>query len=1019
MSTNVGTVDIELLLNSNKYNKGLKDAEAKAKSSGSSIENVLGSTFKKVGGIIAAAFAIDKVVSFGKECLQVATDTSNAWIGLNSIMSGQGKNFNQAKQFIQEYVKDGLVPLNNAVASYKNLTLRGYNSEQIEKTMKALKNSATFARQSSYSLGDAVQTATEGLKNENSTVVDNAGVTKNVAKMWEDYAKSIGKTTNNLTQAEKIQAEVNGILEETKFQSNDAEKYTQTYSGKLAQLNSAFTSLKTAIGNVIQPIAKLFIPVITSATNAVTELLNRFSSFLALFGLKADGVDTIGGGLGDLASQADSASDAVSSIGDSAKKTKKQLQGLRGIDEINNLTTSNNDTSSTESGMGDTAIADIGNIADSAMQQANASMDKFINKAKELASIFKQGFDISFGNTNFDGILQHLNGVKETIINMWRDPDMINSVNQWRDTFLYSLGQVVGSVSRISINIAENIIGGIEKYLSQNSSRITDFITTMLDISSADMKLTGNFWQALGEISDVFKSNTAKQIRADIIAMFYNPTMSAIEILSKFGLDIKKIFLQPIIDNTDKVKQTFENLTKPIQTVTGTIAEAFTYIGDKWNEVYDTYIHPLMDSLQTGLSDTFSKFLDVYNQYVVPVLTNLANRFNELWNDHLKPFVDNVAAYLGSLIEAIQVFWENILKPLIDWLVQNVVPRLMPILETIWKVVLNVIGGIVDTIGGFLKTMKGVIDFIIGVFTGDWNKAWEGIKTIFSGIWDMIKGNVDMALNNVKDIVKGAIDMIKAEISSWGNTISSIWNNLWNGISNFISGIWNGINNIISTAWNNITSKAISGAQGAWNGIKNVFSSVGSWFQDTFGSAWEKVKNIFSSGGKVFDGIKDGIESTFKTIVNKLISGINKIISVPFNKIKSALDKIRNVEVAGFHPFYGLPYISTPSIPYLAQGGYVKANTPQLAMIGDNRHQGEVVAPEDKIHSIMAEELSKFKGNTDDSQVISLLKEILKYLRNSGGDTVLNVDSVELARVVIKGMKLLQAKSDKPILDFI
>lgn len=1019
MSTNVGTIDIELLLKSNQYNKGLKDAEAKAKSSGGSIENVLGSAFKKVGRIIAAAFAVDKVVSFGKECLQVATETTNAWIGLNSIMTGQGKNFNQAKQFIQEYVKDGLVPLNNAVGAYKNLTLRGYNTEQVQKTMNALKNSATFARQSTYSLGDAVETATEGLKNENSVVVDNAGVTKNVAKMWEDYAKSIGKTTNNLTQAEKIQAEVNGILEETKFQSHDAEIYTQTYSGKLAQLNSAFTNMKTAIGNVIQPIAKLFIPVITKATLAATELFNKFASFLALFGLKADSVDTIGGGLGDLASQADSASDAVSNIGDSAKKTKKQLQGLRGIDEINNLTTSNNDSGSSSGSGTDTTLSNIGNIANSAMEQANIGMDKFINKAKELASIFKEGFDISFGDTNFDGILQHFKGIKETIISMWKDPDMINSVNQWVDTLLYSLGQVAGSVGRISINMAENIIGGIDKYLSQNSDRITDFITTILDISSADMNLTGNFMQALGEISDVFKGDTAKQIRADTIAMFYNPLMSAMELLSKFAVDLKAIFVQPIIDNVEKVKQTFTNLTEPIQTVTGTIAEAFTYIGDKWNEVYDTYIHPLMESLQTGLSDTFSKFLDVYNQYVVPVINNIADRFNELWNDHLKPFIDNASEYLGSIAEAITALWENVLKPAIDWIVKNVIPILMPILETIWKVALNVIGGIVDTIGGFLKIMKGVIDFVVGVFTGDWDKAWEGIKTIFTGIFDIIKGTVKMSFNNIKDIVQGAIDWIKAEISSWGNTISTIWNNLWSGICNFVTGIWNGINTNVSNAWNKIKNSAISGAQGAWNGIKSVFSSVGSWFQNIFGNAWENVKNIFSSGGRVFDGIKDGIESTFKTIVNKLISGINRVVSVPFTKIKQALDKIRNVEVAGFHPFYGLPYISTPSIPYLAQGGYVKANTPQLAMIGDNRHQGEVVAPEDKLHSIMAEELSKFKGNANDSQVISLLKEILKYLRNLGGDTVLNVDNVELARAVIKGMKLLQAKSDKPILDFI
>ena len=229
MSTNVGEIDLSLILNSDKFNSQLKNVDSQANSAATKIS----SSLSKIGKAALAAFSVTAVVKFGKECLRVATETSNAWIGLNSILTGQGKSFDQAKAFIQDYISDGLVPLNNAVAAYKNLALRGYSSDQIQKTMNALKNSATFARQSTYSLGDAVQTATEGLKNENSVVVDNAGVTKNVAKMWEDYAKSVGKTTNQLTQAEKIQAEVNGILEETKFQSNDAAIYASTYSENL------------------------------------------------------------------------------------------------------------------------------------------------------------------------------------------------------------------------------------------------------------------------------------------------------------------------------------------------------------------------------------------------------------------------------------------------------------------------------------------------------------------------------------------------------------------------------------------------------------------------------------------------------------------------------------------------------------------------------------------------------------------------------------------------------------------
>lgn len=326
MSTNVGEIDLSLILNSDKFKSQLKNIDGQANTASSKIS----SSLAKIGKAAIAAFSVTAIAKFGKECVSVASETANAWIGLNSILTGQGKSFQQAKSFINDYVSDGLVPLNNAVAAYKNLALRGYSSDQIKKTMNALKNSATFARQSTYSLGDAVQTATEGLKNENSVVVDNAGVTKNVAKMWEDYAKSIGTTRDKLTQEQKIQAEVNGILEETKFQSNDAAIYANTYSGKIAQLNTAFTNMKTAIGNVIQPLAKLFVPMITAATNAITKLFTSLAGLLSLFGLKADSVETVSNGIGDMATNADKASDAVGSVGDSASKSAKKIKKIIG-----------------------------------------------------------------------------------------------------------------------------------------------------------------------------------------------------------------------------------------------------------------------------------------------------------------------------------------------------------------------------------------------------------------------------------------------------------------------------------------------------------------------------------------------------------------------------------------------------------------------------------------------------------------------------------------------------------------
>lgn len=116
---------------------------------------------------------------------------------------------------------------------------------------------------------------------------------------------------------------------------------------------------------------------------------------------------------------------------------------------------------------------------------------------------------------------------------------------------------------------------------------------------------------------------------------------------------------------------------------------------------------------------------------------------------------------------------------------------------------------------------------------------------------------------------------------------------------------------------------------------------------------------------------------------------------------------------------FNLGTINTVSLPRLAEGGYFKANQPTLAMVGDNKTQDEIVSPIPKMQDAIRSVLKEQGNSSDNSEIVRLLKELLQILKNLGGDTVLKIDEVELARAVIKGMKILQYKSDKPILDFI
>lgn len=217
----------------------------------------------------------------------------------------------------------------------------------------------------------------------------------------------------------------------------------------------------------------------------------------------------------------------------------------------------------------------------------------------------------------------------------------------------------------------------------------------------------------------------------------------------------------------------------------------------------------------------------------------------------------------------------------------------------------NPIGLIVAAIAG-----------LVTAFVILWNKS-ETFRNFFIGMWEGIKKAVGAVVDWIKENWKTMLLFLV-------NPVAGIFKYLYEhfeGFRNFVDNIVKSVKKFFSDMW----SGTKKGAVDAWNGIKSVFSKVGSFFSDTFSRAWKKVKDIFSTGGKIFDGIKDGIVSAFKNIVNAIIRGINKVVSVPFNALNKVLDKIRDVEVAGFSPFKNLiSKISVPEIPELFRGGILK-----------------------------------------------------------------------------------------------
>ena len=230
-----------------------------------------------------------------------------------------------------------------------------------------------------------------------------------------------------------------------------------------------------------------------------------------------------------------------------------------------------------------------------------------------------------------------------------------------------------------------------------------------------------------------------------------------------------------------------------------------------------------------------------------------------------------------------------------------------------------------------IKTSAAVvIEFIKIAFKNTWEaikKVWDVAGKYFEGVWKAIK----LVFSVVKSVLTGNFSDAWSGIKAIWSIVSGWFNdNVVKPVQNFFTGMWDNVK---------------KGASDAWNGITETFAHVADWFHEKFSAAWQRVKDVFSTGGQIFDGIKEGITNAFKSVVNAIIRGINKVIAIPFNKINDVLGTLRDFEFLGKKWFEGI--ISTfevPSIPELAKGGILKKG--QVGLLEGNG--AEAVVPLEK-----------------------------------------------------------------------
>lgn len=987
MGESVGQIGLDLVVNEGSFKRQMAGISGLA---------------KKAGMALAAAFSVKKLVDFGKECINLGSD-------LAEVQNVVDVTFPNMTAQVDKFAKSALT----------SFGLSETMAKQYTGTFGAMAKAFGFSEQAAYEMGttltglagdvasfynisqDEAYTKLKSVfSGETETLKDLGVVMTQSALDAYALANGYGKTTANMSELEKVSLRYAFVQDQLTAATGDFARTSDSWANQVRIMKLQMQSFMATVG---QGLINLFTPIIKIINIVIGKLMtlaNAFKKFTELItGKKSAGDQAVSMGkqaadsLNSASGAADGLKDSTTSAGKAAKKAAKEMRSLMGFDVINKLDkeSASTDSSSGGSGAGGTAI-DFGSLSegDSAIGKTDKACSKLVNRLNELASLCKKGFLIGFGDSqkNIDKIKKSVSSIRTSITDIFTSSDISSAIKKFTDSAALNLGKIAGATANVGIAIVTNLTSGIAKSLEEKKSYIQEKIASILTISADSFNLVGDFATTIGDlISSAFTSDAGIDISSDICSILTTGVLGGAELFAKASLDISSVIIQPFIDNKDKISKAIQGTLKPISDIIGTIKDgvedAFEIIG----KAYDEHISPMFKTFKEGISDTFGKLLDAYNTYVAPALQSLADKFSEVYDQHIKPCMEKIGETIGIIADVISDMYTGVVKPVIDWLIENLVPVLVPILEALGKNVLTIIGTIADVVGSLLDIFKGIIEFLRGVFTQDWKRALNGLKTIFKGVIDFFGS-----------LLKGWLDMFK---------------NAWEGIKKVFAPITGWFEEKFRAAYKGI--KSVFKGIGKWfkaryDDVTGVFAGIGGWFKNKFDEAWKGMTGAFKNVSSFFKGLWNKISKCFTNVGTKIGSAVGGAFKTSINAVFKTIENIVNgfiktingtIKIINKIPGVSIGKISTVKLPRLAQGGYVKPNTPQLAMIGDNRHQGEVVAPEDKLREMAAEAARMAGGNSAYSaEILKVLLQILDAL--NGMNLELSIDGKKLKDVIVK-----------------
>lgn len=915
---------------------------------------------KKIGGMIAAAFAVQKIAQFGKECLDLGSD-------LAEVQNVVDVTFPNMTDQVDQFAK----------SAAQSFGLSETMAKQFTGTFGAMAKSFGFSEKSAYDMstaltglagdvasfynlsqGEAYTKIKSVFTGETESLKDLGVVMTQTALDSYALANGYGKTTSAMTEQEKVALRYRFVMDQLSAARGDFARTSDSWANQTRILNLQLNSIKATIGqgliNVFTPVIKV-INILLSKLATVAEAFKSFTELITGNKAQAGSTGTLQEALptGDeYNSAADGAENLAKSTDKAAKATKEAAKAANGylspLDEIERYQ-EDNDSPGSSPGSGSGGIGavagsvDYGKLAEgeTVIDKANSALDSLIKKLNRLKKLFTKGFWDGLGDYKpiLEQMQEDISSIGNSMKDIFQSPEVTGAASKLADTVAYSLGQIVGSAAGIGFSIASNLIGGIAEYLEGSKDFIKSRIVSLLDSTAEIYTIAGNLSAAVAEVFSVITGENGRSITASLIGIFSDGFLGIMSLAMQFGADIVNTLAAPFVNNAETIRTAIDTgILAPIATLLETLHTSLLETFQTVQAVYDEHIAPLFQSIRDGLDSIAGKILEAWNTYIAPVLNSLAERASQVWAEHVQPVLNKAVELLGKVADLLKALWENVVQPFIEWLIENILPVVGPILEEVGGFVIELGGTVADSFGGILDILGGFLDYLTGIFTGDNELAWKGIQEIIGGFRTFV-GSI---FNFIQTHILEPFD-------SFLNTVfEKDWSESFGAMGEVMNWFFDGVELV-------------------WNDIKDLLNGIIGFIEDVFTGDWESAWNTITG---IFKGVFDGLMDLVKEPLNTVIDIVNGAIS----KINGAIGGIESA--ISFGPWevptpfgsktigFSANFPRVPHIPYLATGAVIPPNAPFAAVLGDQKHGNNIEAPEELIRKIVREESgSNREGN--------------------------------------------------------